>query len=200
MANPFKYRPTANNASPRQVYTQRYNASRNNLLFVIIFTLVNTVLLVTNSNLYFLFAAFFPYFIADLGMFFCGQYPAEAYEGLEGMEFLDSSFLYVMLAISIIITLVYLLAWFMSSKNRVGWLVFALIFFTLDTLGMFVINGISLNSAFDILFHAYVIYYLAVGIKAHNELKKLPAEEEKAPTEAEPQEFDTQFYYNNNDQ
>ena len=131
MANPFKNRQAATNASPRQIFTQKYTTSRNNLLLVIIFTLVNTVLLVTNSNLYFLFSAFFPYFIADLGMFLCGQYPAEAYEGLEGMEFLDSSFLYVMLAISIIITLVYLLAWFMSNKNRVGWLMFALVLFGL---------------------------------------------------------------------
>jgi len=73
--------------------------------------------------------------------------------------------------------LLYLLAWIMSSKNRVGWLTFALVLFGIDTVGMLLIGGIALESVIDILFHGWVIYYLISGIIAHNKLKKLPIEE-----------------------
>jgi hypothetical protein len=98
---------------------------------------------------YFLFSAFIPNFIASLGMLLCGRFPEDYYtDGLEGMTFLDNSFFAVMLVISIVLTLLYLLAWFMSRKNRVGWLIFTLVFFGLDTLGMLFINGISFDSVF----------------------------------------------------
>ena len=167
-----------NQVSERELYEQKYRSSRMNLLLVVIFTIVNLVLLVTNADTYFLFSAFIPYFITLTGMAVCGLFPKEYYEGLEEIVFLDKSVFVVLLVISVVLTLLYLLAWLMSNKKRVGWLIFALVFFGSDTLGMFFINGISIESAFDILFHAWVIYYLVVGISAHYKLKKLPAEEE----------------------
>ena len=174
MANPTM----KNQVSERELYEQKYRSSRMNLLLVVIFTAVNLVLLVTNADTYFLFSAFIPYFITLTGMAVCGLFPNEYYEGLEEIVFLDKSVFVVLLIISVVLTLLYLLAWLMSNKNRVGWLIFALVFFGIDTLGMFFINGISIESAFDILFHAWVIYYLVVGISAHYKLKKLPVEEE----------------------
>ena len=170
--------PIKNQLPERELYEQKYRSSRMNLLLVVIFTVVNLILLVTNTDTYFLFSAFIPYFITLMGMSVCGLFPKEYYEGLEEIVFLDKSVFAVLLVISIVLTLLYLLAWFMSNKNRVGWLIFALVFFGIDTLGMFYINGISIESAFDILFHAWVIYYLVVGISAHYKLKKLPVEEE----------------------
>lgn len=165
--------------SPRQLYENKYRTSRMNLLLVVIFTAINLLLLVTNADTYFLFSAFIPYFVAGIGMFLCGRFPEDYYtDGLEDMIFLDNSFFIVLLLISIVLTLLYLLAWFMSNKNRVGWIIFTLVFFGLDTLGMLVLNGISLESAMDILFHVWVIYYLILGISAHYKLKKLPPEEE----------------------
>lgn len=164
--------------SQHKSYEQKYNTSRMNLLIVVIFTAINLLLLVTNSDYYFLFSAFIPYFIAGTGMLLCGRFPEEFYvDEFEGMVILDNSVFVILLIISIVLTLLYLLAWFMSKKQRVGWLVFALVFFCLDTIGMFVISGISLESAFDILFHAWVIYYLVTGILAHYKHKKLPPEE-----------------------
>lgn len=170
------------NPSPRALYEQKYRTSRINLLLVVVFTAINLILLVTNANSYFLFSAFVPYFIATLGMLWCGRFPEEYYEGVEDMIFLDNSFFAALLVIAFILTLLYLLAWFMSSKNRVGWLIFALVFFGLDTLGMLFINGISVDAIFDVIFHGWVIYYLVIGINAHKKLKELP-EEEPAPIE-----------------
>jgi len=163
-----------------------------NLLLVVVFTAINLFLLAINADLYFLFSAFIPYFITSIGMFICGRFPEEYYvDGLEEMIFLDNSVFVIMLVISLVLTLLYLLAWFMSNKQRVGWIIFALVFFGIDTLGMLFINGISVEAIFDILFHAWVIYYLILGIRAHYKLKNLPPEEEaEVSCEDTPEEID----------
>lgn len=164
--------------SEREMCEQKYKNARTNLLIVVAFTAINILLLIANTDTYFLFSAFIPYFITTLGMLVCGRFPDEYYTGdFAGMEFIDDSVFFVLLIISIAIILVYLLAWFMSSKNRSGWLVFMLVLFIFDTLGMLVINGISVQSIIDILFHIWVIYYLIVGIKACNRLKSIPVED-----------------------
>lgn len=165
--------------SQHEIYEQKYRRSRGNLLLVVIFTAINLLLLVTNADSYFLFSAFIPYFIATIGMLLCGRFPEEYYTGeLAGMTFLDNSVFIILLVISVVLTLLYLLAWILSSKNRVGWLIFSLVFFGLDTIGMLLISGISLDSVFDLLFHAWAIYDLILGIRAHYKWKKLPPEEE----------------------
>lgn len=170
---------TQGQLSQHKIYEQKYKTSRMNLLLVVVFTAVNVLLLATNSDMYFLFSAFIPYYIASFGMFVCGRYPEEYYiDVAEEMVFLDNSAFAIFLVISVALSLLYLLAWFMSKKNRVGWLIFALVLFGIDTVAMLLITGISSELIFDILFHAWVLYYLILGIGAHYKLKKLPPEEE----------------------
>jgi len=172
--------------SQHEIYEQKYHRSRVNLLLVVVFTAINLLLLVTNADSYFLFSAFIPYFIATIGMLLCGRFPEEYYtEELEGMAFLDNSVFVILLVVAVVLTLLYLLAWFMSSKNRVGWLIFALVFFGLDTIGLLLIGGISLDSVFDIVFHGWAIYDLILGVRAHYKWKKLPPEEEPVVAEGE---------------
>ena len=106
-------------SSPRALYEQKYKVSRMNLLLVVAFTAVNLVLLITNANSYFLFSAFIPYFIATLGMLWCGRFPADYYEGIEDIEFLDNSVFVVLFIIALALTALYLLAGIFSKKNRV---------------------------------------------------------------------------------
>ena len=61
-----------NKTSERYTLENKYNTTRYNLLLVIGFTLINIVLLVTNSDRYFLFSAYIPYTVATLGMILCG--------------------------------------------------------------------------------------------------------------------------------
>ena len=165
--------------SPRRACERQYLSARSNLLLVIVFTAINLLLLVTNSDMYFLFSASIPYYLVTMGMYMCGRFPAEYYGAdFDSLVFLDNSVFVILLVISISIIALYLLTWFMSSKNRCGWLIFALVLFTLDTVGMLLFYGLSFEAAFDILFHAWVIYYLVMGIKAHNKLKTLPPDEE----------------------
>ncbi len=169
MANIFRRKKTLE----RNFYQQKYNISRANLLAVVAFTLINIVLLVLNANVYFLFSAAIPYLIADVGMLLCGRYPEEFYADLGDVTFYDNSVFAILLVVAIAITLIYLLAWALSNKNRGGWLVFALMFFAIDTLVMLFVGGFSIMSVVDLLFHAWVIYDLIVGIKASDKLKEL---------------------------
>lgn len=166
--------------SPREKYEQKYKASRMNLLLVIIMTAINLILLITNSDRYFLFSAFVPYYTAFIGMFLCGRFPEEYYEEVGDITFLHDSVFIILLIVAILLTLLYLLAFFLSNKRRVGWIIFALSFFVLDTIGMLAIQGIALDSILDIVFHGWVIFDLTMGIVAYCKLKKLPSEEEEA--------------------
>ena len=165
--------------SPRKLNEQKYKNARSNLLLVVIFTCINIALLVTNTDTYFLFSAFVPYYIAGLGMYLCGRFPEEYYTQEELMEgFLDDRAFTIFIVIAVIFTLLYLLSWWLSHKNRGGFLIITLVFFAFDTILMFCLNGFNLSSIIDILFHGWVIFSLISGIVAHFRLKKLPEETE----------------------
>jgi hypothetical protein len=164
--------------SKRAIYMQKYKNARATLLMIVSFTAINLLLLITNSNIYFLFSAFFPCFITTIGMFLCGRFPVEYYNDTPEIVFLNDSFFVIMLVIAVLITLLYLLSWFMTRKNRVGWLIFSLVIFGLDTLGMLLINGFHIESIMDILFHGVILYYISLGICAHYKYKKFMNDDE----------------------
>ena len=161
----------------------KYRAARSNLLLAAVFTTVNILLLLTKDFTYFLFSAAIPYLIADLGMYICGKYPEEFYiDGYEGAEFFNDTVFYVLLAIAFVIIAFYVLCYVFSSKGRVGWLIAALVAFSLDTLVMFSQYNLA-SSIIDIIFHIYVIVFLVLGIKAHFDLKKIEKAEEESASE-----------------
>lgn len=173
---------TPTTLSNRQALEKKYNGSRMNLLLVVVFTVVNIILLVTNSNTYFVFSASIPYFLVGIAMEFCGMYPEEYYteyygEDLANFQFTDTSFFVICLVIAIVIIALYLISWIFSKNNKTGWLIFALIFFAIDTLGMFVLLGINFDSIIDIAFHVWVIVSLFIGISAGSKLKNLSEDE-----------------------
>jgi len=111
----------SNTLSQRRDLETRYQNSRVNLLFVVLFTVINVVLLVTQSDTYFLFSAFIPYVLVSLGMILCGMYPQEYYgDDFAGMEFLDKSVFAVFLLIAVIAVVLYLISWIFSKKYRGG--------------------------------------------------------------------------------
>jgi hypothetical protein len=175
----------------------KYRTSRYNLLLVIIFTVINIVLLVTQSNTYFLFSASVPYFIADIGMLFAGMYPEEFYFETGIQPMLDITGFVFVLSIAIVILLAYLLCFIKSKNRKVGWLIAALVFISADTAMCLVLYG--LEGVIDIVFHGWVIFDLACGIKAHNALNKLPEpvpeEEPAAEQSADDAEADSEPLY-----
>jgi len=174
------------NVPPKQpdqktILELRYKGARNNLLWVVIFTAVNMLLVLTKSTMYFLFSASVPYYLTYFGLLYTGKMPAEVYEEIvpEGYVFVgyDDSFLTATLIISVLCVVFYLFCWIFSKKNRVGWIIAALVFFAIDTIAMFCFVGFSANLVLDIIFHIWVLFFLCNGIASHFKLKKLPVTE-----------------------
>ena len=164
--------------SQREILQGKYASACYNVLLVVIFTLINVVLLVLNSDTYFLFSAYIPYALADLGMFFCGMYPVEYYAGeLVGMNFLPKGVFVAILVVIAIILVMYLIAWIFARKGKSGWLIAVLVMFGLDTAVLLLLNGISVDFIVDYIFHVWVIYSVITGLRIASKLKKLPDEE-----------------------
>lgn len=159
-----------------QKHTVQYDRSRYNLLLVTAFTAINVLLLAIQSGGYFLFSTYIPLVLIDTAMWLCGKYPAEEYALYEPFEFYDSSLFIGAIVVSVIIALLYFFCFLFSGKKRVGWMITGLVFFSVDTLLMFALGGVSANSILDIVFHAWVIVSLSLGISSHNKLKKIPVQ------------------------
>ena len=180
MANFFN-NPPRPGVSEREALETRYQSFRHEILFIVVCTVINIVLLLTHTDRYVLFSAYVPYFMVFTGMLLCGKLPAEYYEGLDGLELFDSSILVVMLVLAAIGLGIYMLCW-IFSKKRAGWLWVALVLISLDTVGLFLLAGFDMSMLVDYIFHGLVIFYLIMGIITHKKLKALPAEDE--PIEA----------------
>ena len=112
---------------------QKYDRARNNLLAMILLTLLNLVLLVLETDSMFLFSASVPYILMVLGIY---------------SEFLP--LLVFCAVIAAIAMVLYFLCWLLSKK-RPGWMIVALVLFILDTVLMvafyFPFQGASALSA-----------------------------------------------------
>lgn len=180
MASIFRTNVNNQPISERQNLQNKYNICRANLLLVVIFSIVNMIMPVVGSQSYFLFSAFVPFFLAYVGAEVTGMFPYEYYAQYYApgeFEAADISFLIVTLAIALVIVGLYFLCWIMSKKHGIGWIITALVLFGLDTILMFLIQGFAVDAIIDILFHAWVLYYLIVGIVSYLKLKNLPEED-----------------------
>lgn len=150
-----------------------FNRSRNNLLAVIGFTLINLILMALDFDLQFLFSAFVPQI---LFMFFYEISVAIA------------------LGISVAALSVYLLCYFLSKKYRV-FIFIALLLFLLDFLlmiGMMLLLGAVSEFIFDLLFHIWITFYLVTGTIAWIKLRNItPDQVEAIRLEAEATEQET---------
>lgn len=147
----------------REYLENKLRGARHSLLLVLVFTVVNLVLLLTDGNTYFLFSAAVPYYLTAFGM---------------GMDFDTGSsvFTTTALVISAVILLAYLLCW-IFSKKKVGWYVVALVLFILDTV-LLVLMAFALellsDSIMDLVFHAWVVVELCQALVANKKLKAMP--------------------------
>jgi len=151
--------------SPRANAERKYNLARANLLLALIFTVVNVVLTLVNADIYFLFSAFMPLVAVELGIGMATEF--------------GTTVMVLLVAIGIALLVPCLLCW-IFSKKKMGWMIAALVYFVFDTafLLLFALLLGMLTSIIDILFHAWIIYYMIVGVKAGIALKTLPEDEE----------------------
>lgn len=169
--------------SQREELEYKFKASRSNLLFAVIVTAINLLLLLVGANFYFLFSITTPYLLVSLGMVLCGLYPEELnYEELTDVLPLENSVFVVLLIIALLLLSFYFIAWLFSAKRKTSLLVVALVLFLGDTLLALLFYGISFDSLIEMLFHAWIIYYLVSGIIASYKLNRLPPEENGSET------------------
>lgn len=131
-------------------------AARVNLLLVVILTAINIIMYASGSDNMFLFSATIPYSIAEAGML---------------TETVQIS------VIGIVFALLYLVCWGMS-KRHYGWMIAALVIFSIDTVawaGICILVG-DISGIFDFLIHVLVLYYLIVGVINGHRLKQLSSE------------------------
>ena len=144
----------------KEVMQQKYTKARNNLLLMLILTVVNIILYVVGSDTMMLFSATVPYFGIIIGTVAGSQ-----------------AFLTFCICIAVAILIVYLLCWILS-KDHYGWMIAALVLFIIDTLamiGMYMMIG-EISGILDIVIHAWVLYYLIVGVSSGHKLKTIPEE------------------------
>ena len=134
------------------IAANKYGIARSNLLLVILFTLINYVAS---------FSAAWAYSPEDIGL-----EPAAN----------PTAILVIGAVIAAVLLVPYLLCWIFSKKHY-GWMIAALVLFSLDSVWLLLNFHISL--ILDILFHAYVLYYLIMGVR-YGLLSRQAAEAEAA--------------------
>lgn len=162
-----------NQMTPRQMPMNRYKSARADLLLVIIFTVINIVMLFSGSESMMLFSATVPYVAVLVG------YLANIEAGGALDWFVTGSLIF-----AFVILAMYLVCWFFSKK-RYGWLLAALVLFSLDTVATVFLYLDNLGAGvMDFLIHGIVIWYLAMGVKAGKQMKNMPQDMLEAESEA----------------
>lgn len=165
--NPMQ--PTQN--YERDQAAAKYRIARLNVMLMLAFTLINIVLLFAESDSFFLFSAMLPYLAVIFGTVIGGT------GALVGG-----------IAVAIVILGVYFVLW-LFSKKKPDFMIPLLVLFILDTLctlGFYLIAW-DLSAVLNLIFHGWVIYYLAMGIRYGQKLKRLP---EQQAQQAEPATVD----------
>jgi len=131
----------------------KFEKARNNLLAVIVFTVINLILRVFDSDVVFLFSATLPGLIFEIG---------------RSWDIENNIFTIIGLIIAIILIMPYFVFWLLAKRARVLILV-ASILLSLDTLVLlYLIIGIEFQFSFllEIAFRVWILYYLINGVMA----------------------------------
>lgn len=152
---------------------RRYRAARAGLLGMILLTVVNTVMAAIGElDSYFVFSDYLAYYCAGYGRLFYEE---------SGM----GAYLVVGCVLAALILLPYLLCWIFSKKRR-GWLIAALVMFSIDTLLVIVdaLGFMDISYLMDIGFHIWLLVELVLGIRMGKEaIAEMNAPEAVADTE-----------------
>ena len=185
----------------KEMYQRDLTTSRMNLLLSVIFTVINMAMIFFSLDTSFLFSAAIPH---SLSLFFaisCGMFDASYYKSVLDVEFpngweaefpngwesafqfADPSLFRTVFAISVGIVVGLFLLWYFSKKHRVCSMI-TLVYYILDGLFLlafsFFIGAGGIDLIFQILFHAWIIYYAVLSVKAWKGMDTAPTMAEVA--------------------
>ena len=126
----------------------KYNNSRQSILLLFIFSVIN-IFSISTLGTYFLFSAYLPQVLISLA-------------------YLDPSLTPVMVILSILYILPYLLC-YIFSKKKAGWMIAALVLFSVDSLFFLIdlpayLAAGDLSFIIDLIFRIYVLASLIIGV------------------------------------
>lgn len=150
-----------------------YKNARVSLLMVAAFSFIN-IITICFADSYFLFSSYVTQLLSYFGAYFY----------VETGEIL----FYIVFAVLALVSVIpYLVCWIFSKKHQAP-MIIALVLFSLDTAFMVfdIIGYFDFSMILDVVFHAYVIYSLATGVKFGKQRKAL-AEEVAAMNAAQAQ-------------
>ncbi len=156
----------------------KYKNSRMNLLAVVAFTAVNVALALAGSDVYFLFSDYLAYLLSLYGRIYYEMTEAGGYLVIGGV-------------MAALVLVPYLLCFFFSKKRR-GWMIAALVLFSIDVV-ILVLDSIAyfeISMLLDYAFHIWIIVYLAIGVKHGKEALSAPEAMAPAATEEAPQPWE----------
>lgn len=139
----------------------KYKNARVSLLMIVVFSAIN-LFSISFGEFYFLFSSYFTQLMAVIGVSLAEEF--------------GSTILIVMCAVGLISVIPYLICWIFSKKH-VGWMIGALVLFSVDSV-VFLIDFVpaiasgQFFSLIDLLFHIWAIGSLAAGVKYGLNAKK----------------------------
>lgn len=149
---------------------QQLSVARRTLLGVIVLTVINLVLLLSNGGTYLVFSASVPYYLTFFGKAMDNGFGPMTENGL---------FTATGLVLGLLILAVYLLSWLLSKKKGT-WLYFGAGLLCLDLVILAAVSVLLFESisgtVLDILIHIVAIVQIGKGAAAHKKLKDLPPE------------------------
>jgi hypothetical protein len=148
----------------REYLEGQFNLARHTLGMMMIFTVVNLVILLTESNSYFICSISAPYYLSLFGILFDGEAGG-------------STYLTTALVIGAVILAAYLICWLMAKK-RPGVLYAALVLFVIDLaflLWVCVWFEVFADNILDLVIHGFAIYQMFQGARCGKKLQNLPA-------------------------
>jgi len=148
---------------------QKFEKARNNLLAVILFTVVNLFLSAFNADLTFLFSATLPQFVFAV---------VKAIDPDTG----SNIFIIAGLIIAFITIIPYFIFWILARRAR-GLILAALIYFGMDSfLLIILVLDMESKASFllEIVFHVWILYYLITGVTAWFKMRDVSKDEFKA--------------------
>lgn len=158
------------------IYDAKYKSMRLSLLLIAIFSTIN-LLSIVFAETYFLFSAYLPQILAIEGYALYLETELAAFPIIMGL-------------IGFVTVIPYFVCWIFSKKH-IGWMIGALVMFSLDTLLflpdflMYLLGG-DFSMLLDLVFHVYALVSLAMGVSYGLKVKKESANlAEAIPTMAD---------------
>ena len=149
---------------------QQLSIARRTLVGVVVMTVINLVLLLTNGDMYLVFSASVPYYLTFLGKMIDNGF---------GEMVKNGTYTATGLVLSLVILAVYLLPWFLSKKKG-SWLYVGAGLLCLDLLALIAVSILLFESItgtmVDILIHIVAIVQIGKGAGAYKKLKEQPPE------------------------